>query len=387
MESNFFRRDTTAGSSRDSSNRSSRPLDLSRPNMRYNRRHTTDDVAGGSARGDDRGYSTYQQETPLQISQGGTGYLEDILSGGPSHNRRRTTDDAAGQENVDASSITRYVLDRTSSKYVPARQPDERIYLLYRKTSHQTDQQPSSGLLQDVVANPSKFDPLELSQPHYIQEKAPHENREKSFKRSKTIENSIKKAMDSIVEDPGHIRDNHVDLMLDQHFPTSDQLTAALAYIEKCENTYIETYGNKRTISNRIKKIASRIKKRIETKKDQAGSSCSISDPLGTRLEDYDLEFGSIELRQPHYSQVNRGENFQRIQETENSIKKAMDSIVEDPGRIKDHNVDLMLDQHFPTSDQLTVALSYAEKAEEKAINLRKYRYNMIINRIKKRIE
>jgi hypothetical protein len=177
--------------------------------------------------------------------------------------------------------------------------------------------------------------------------------------------------------------------MLDQHCPTSDQLTAA---IEKYENTYIETYGNKRTINKRIKKIASRIKERIETKKDQAGSSCSISDPLGTRLEDYDVEFGSIELSQPHYSQkvtyqANREEEFQRIQETESSIKKAMDGIVEDPGRIKDHNVDLMLDKHFPTSDQLTAALSYAEKAEKKAINLRKYRYNMIINRIKKRIE
>ncbi len=342
MESNFFRRDTTAGSSRDSSNRSSRPLDLSRPNMRYN--------------------------------------------------RRPTTDDAAGQENVDASSITRYVLDRASSEYVPARQPDERIYLLYQKTSHQTDQQPSSDLLQDVVANPSKFDPLELSQPHYIQETASHENREKSFKKRKAIESSIKKAMDSIVEDPGRIRDHHVDLMLDQNFPTSDQLTAALSYIEKYENTYIETYGNKRTINKRIKKIASRIKERIETKKDQAGSSCSISDPLGTRLEDYDVEFGSIELSQPHYSQkvtyqANREEEFQRIQETESSIKKAMDGIVEDPGRIKDHNVDLMLDKHFMTSDQLTAALSYAEKAEKKAINLRKYRYNMIINRIKKRIE
>src|SRR5689334_21080249 len=54
------RRDSTAGSSRDASNRS-RPLDLTRPlNTGYDRAYSTHDAAGqgGSASGYDRSYST-----------------------------------------------------------------------------------------------------------------------------------------------------------------------------------------------------------------------------------------------------------------------------------------------------------------------------------------
>src|SRR5690348_5857265 len=58
----YSQRDTTAGSSRDTSNRSSRPLDLSRPsNTRYDRAYSTRDAAGqgGSGSGDYRAYSTH----------------------------------------------------------------------------------------------------------------------------------------------------------------------------------------------------------------------------------------------------------------------------------------------------------------------------------------